>query len=307
MNSASIHHFFHTYSANNHAEFYDNLGRVTSPVTHSPGPALLGVIEVGVEVGASFCSDTVYFQLNRLMAADIYMINDSLDPEERRRFKTYGRKKGFLNPKEELWLQNILPSYELPHAKDRKELLQTLGVKSDATQLWLEIGFGNGIFLTHLALQHPADRLIGVEVFMEGISALIRRLERENLTNVRVIMDSAYLALLERIPPASLDRVVVNFPDPWPKKKHHKRRLIQSIFLDLLASRMRDQGLLTLATDWAEYAEWMLFELEKHPLFRNEVGVGLFAPPPQGWIETRFQQKGHLAGRATNHLAFRRV
>ncbi|MBF0155016.1 MAG: tRNA (guanine(46)-N(7))-methyltransferase TrmB, partial [Magnetococcales bacterium] len=140
---------------------------------------------------------------------------------------------------------------------------------------------------------------IGIEVFLEGIASLLRKLAANGQRNVRVVRGHAHPILRDLLPDASIDRVIINFPDPWPKKRHHKRRLIQTEFLDLLALKMRPQGRLTLATDWQEYAEWMAATISVHPAF-----VGGPSAPPEEWIVTRFQEKGHLAGRPTFYFSY---
>ncbi|MBF0448293.1 MAG: tRNA (guanosine(46)-N7)-methyltransferase TrmB [Magnetococcales bacterium] len=231
-------------------------------------------------------------------------MNVTLTPEERRRFKTHGRKKGFLKPKDEIHLKENLSAMSLLAASSRAEILAQFSPTEPDSNLWLEIGFGNGEFLAHLAALHPQDRFIGIDVFLEGISALFRRLERQQSQNVRVIVDNANVGLMERLPERCLDRVVINFPDPWVKKRHHKRRLIQTDFLDLLSQKMRQGAVLSLATDWEEYAEWMMGHLEAHADFENNLQTGLFAPQPTEWITTRFQGKGLKAGRPAHHLLF---
>jgi tRNA (guanine-N7-)-methyltransferase len=200
-----------------------------------------------------------------------------------------------------------MPGLSLVDGDDRDKLLARFNQKNvDSAKLWLEIGFGNGEFLAHLAALHPQDSFIGVDVFLEGVSALLRRLERQGSVNVRVAVDNANIVMLEKIPLDSLDRVIINFPDPWPKKRHNKRRLIQKAFLDLLAPRMRRGALISLATDWAEYSEWMLDHLDSHKDFVNTVKAGSFAPQPQEWLTTRFQNKGQKAGRPARHLLFQK-
>ncbi|MBF0273175.1 MAG: tRNA (guanosine(46)-N7)-methyltransferase TrmB [Magnetococcales bacterium] len=221
--------------------------------------------------------------------------------------KVHGRKRGFLTPKEKIWLDATLPDFQPPQADSRAALLAALGADPERGRLILEIGFGNGQFLAPLAAAHPEDRFIGVEVFQEGMAALIRRLQRDQTTNTRIIQEDARLALQELIPPCSLDWVVINFPDPWPKKRHHKRRIVQAELLDLLTQRMVPGGLLTLATDWEEYAWWMAEVLEAHSGFENLAAPERFAPRPAFWHETRFETKGVHAGRTIHHLAWRRL
>lgn len=222
------------------------------------------------------------------------------------RFRVYGRKRGHLSSSEIVWLEEILPRFQLAKAEDREALLAQLGANPQQARLVLEVGFGNGQFLAPLAAINPADRFIGAEVFQEGIAALIKRLEPEAIGNVRIVPDDARAALTHFIPPRSLDWVIVNFPDPWPKKRHHKRRIIQPGFLDLLADRMQAGALLTLATDLEEYAWWMTRVLEAHPEFSNLSAPEPFAPQPEFWHETRFQTKGIQAGREIFHLAWQR-
>ncbi|MBF0624416.1 MAG: tRNA (guanosine(46)-N7)-methyltransferase TrmB [Magnetococcales bacterium] len=226
-------------------------------------------------------------------------MNLSPEEEDRRRFKTFGRKKGYLRPGETLWLEETLFRYELPPTADRAALAACW--RRPPARLWLEVGFGNGDCLAHLAARHPGDGFIGVEVFLEGIAALVKKVERAGCDNVRVVRGHVHPVLRDRLPEGVLDRVIINFPDPWPKARHHKRRLIQTPFLDLLATRMVPGGELTLATDWVEYADWMAEVLGAHPAFQ-----GGAAPEPAEWVVTRFQEKGLRAGRPPRHFSFRR-
>jgi tRNA (guanine-N7-)-methyltransferase len=231
----------------------------------------------------------------------------TLTPDERQRYKTHGRKKGCLKVKDAKHLEETLPGLTLVESDHRDKLLAQFNIeKPESTKLWLEIGFGNGEYLSHLAALHPQDCFIGVDVFLEGVSALIRRLERQESVNVRVAVDNANIVLLEKIPLNSLNRVVINFPDPWPKKRHHKRRLVQKAFLDLISQRMVSGGQVSLATDWAEYSEWMLEHLEAHEDFINTTPQGGFAPQPTNWLTTSFQKKGQKAGRPARHLLFQK-
>lgn len=218
--------------------------------------------------------------------------------------KAHGRKRGHLKEWEGEWLARQLPGLAVPVVATREELLTVLGADPATARLWLEIGFGNGEYLAYLAGKYPGDRFIGVEVFMEGIAGLLKRLEVGGLGNVRVVQCHAH-ELIATLPLACLDRVIVNFPDPWPKSRHHKRRLVQAAFLDVLVPRMVVGGLLTLATDWAEYAQWMVEVLDGHPAFVNRAGEGGSAQP-EDWITTRFEAKGRAVEREIFHMAYER-
>jgi tRNA (guanine-N7-)-methyltransferase len=155
-----------------------------------------------------------------------------------------------------------------------------------------------------LAQRYPGDRFIGIEVFQEGIHSLWQEVTGHALTNVAVLMGHAMPMLMEHLPDGAIDWTVINFPDPWPKTRHHKRRLIQPDFLDLLAVKSRPGAMVSMATDWAEYAEWAMERFSNHPAWRNRHADGAFAPQPEVWQTTKFQRKGEHAGRGAWHLEF---
>ncbi|MEO5339546.1 MAG: tRNA (guanosine(46)-N7)-methyltransferase TrmB [Magnetococcus sp. MYC-9] len=232
--------------------------------------------------------------LSTSLAVD-YLSNPTLVPR--------GRKKGKTGPQAQRRLQQLLPALALPAAVDRDSLLSAWGADPQTARLWLEIGFGNGHTLATLAARHPQDRFLGVEVFLGGVAGLLLRTQQEGLSNIRISTRGVHTVLAESVPVACLDRVLIHFPDPWPKRSHHKRRLIQPEFLHLLATRMRPGSLLGLATDWSHYAQWMLAVLEQHADFEPVAKEGGFVPEPADWVETRFQRKALAAGRPVFHLA----
>lgn len=171
----------------------------------------------------------------------------------------------------------------------------------------LEIGFGNGEALV-FAAEHDADRdFIGIEVHGPGVGRLMNELAARDLGNVRVYRHDAVEVLRHEITPASLAEVRIWFPDPWPKKRHHKRRLIQPDFVELLATRIAPGGLLHLATDWAEYAEHMLEVMQASSSWRNQHGPGGVAPRPSWRIETRFERRGMNLGHGVTDLLYDRT
>lgn len=222
-------------------------------------------------------------------------------------FRVHGRKHGHVKAARQAELEAIIQELDPATADSRAGWLALLGADPDQGRLILEIGFGSGIYLAGMAARYPRDRWIGVDLFLEGFASLIKQLTADGTTNIRVFRGSAQEFLTCRTPDAALDRVVIHFPDPWPKKRHHKRRLIQPEFLDLLAAKMRTGALLDLATDWPDYAEWMQDCLEGHSAFVNRMAAGGFALQPEEWIVTRFQQKGLDQGRPTWHLAYRKT
>jgi tRNA (guanine-N7-)-methyltransferase len=170
----------------------------------------------------------------------------------------------------------------------------------------LEIGFGNGEHLASLAQAHPERDYFGVEVHRPGVGHLLMLAETNNLANLRVSTHDAVEVLREQIPPGSLDEVLVLFPDPWHKKRHHKRRLIQAPFAELIASRLASGGVWRLATDWEPYAQQMLEVLSASESFQNESPSGDWMPRPDERAPTRFERRGERLGHGVWDLAFRR-
>jgi tRNA (guanine-N7-)-methyltransferase len=171
----------------------------------------------------------------------------------------------------------------------------------------LEIGFGMGEATARMAAGDPATNILAVDVHTPGQGNLLGLADRGGLTNVRVGNGDAIILLREMLRPDSLDGLRVYFPDPWPKKRHHKRRLIQPEFLTLAATRLKPGALLHCATDWEPYAEQMLDVLTAHPDFENTQQDGGFAPRPEFRPLTRFEGQGLDKGHVVNDLLFRRV
>ena len=173
--------------------------------------------------------------------------------------------------------------------------------------MWLEIGFGAGEHLAWQAEQHPEVGFIGCEVFENGIVKLLAQIERRRLDNIRILADDARL-LVPALPPASVDRVFILFPDPWPKRRHHKRRIISREMLDRLAAIMSDRAELRIATDDDGYLCWILERITDHSAFE------WLARRPRDWRErpadwptTRYEEKARAAGRLPTFLRVRRL
>jgi tRNA (guanine-N7-)-methyltransferase len=171
----------------------------------------------------------------------------------------------------------------------------------------LEIGFGNGENLAALAAARPERDFLGVEVHRPGVGRLLLSLEAAGLANVRIVCHDAVDVLEQQLAPGSLEEILILFPDPWPKKRHHKRRLIQPAFVALLASRLGAGGVLRLATDWEPYAREMLETLAAQSALANLAADGAFVPRPAERAPTRFERRGQRLGHEVWDLAFRRV
>ncbi len=170
----------------------------------------------------------------------------------------------------------------------------------------LEIGIGDGESLLALATARPEADFLGVEVHRPGIGHCLLGIESRGLTNVRLICHDAVEVLEKQLPDATLDEVLLYFPDPWPKKRHHKRRIVQPGFIELLARKLKPGGTFRLATDWAPYAEHMLEVLRGSPSLVNVSPNGDFAPRPDSRPQTRFERRGERLGHEVFDLAFAR-
>src|SRR5437667_10529051 len=183
--------------------------------------------------------------------------------------RLYGRRRARpLRPGQRRLQEELLPELAVDLPSTAGPIDPRAFFPKPVPQVWLEIGFGAGEHLAAQAERHPDIGFIGSEVFEDGIVRLLGEIERRGLGNVRLFTDDARL-LLAALPPASVGRVFVLFPDPWPKRRHHKRPLIAPATLDLLASVMEDRAELRLATDDRGYLAWMLDHLTAHRDFRR--------------------------------------
>ncbi|HEX7340797.1 MAG TPA: tRNA (guanosine(46)-N7)-methyltransferase TrmB [Rhodanobacteraceae bacterium] len=171
----------------------------------------------------------------------------------------------------------------------------------------MEIGFGNGEALFAAASNDAASDYLGVEVHRPGVGRLMNALAEGDIDNVRLYRHDAVEVLREEIAPMSLAEVRIWFPDPWPKKRHHKRRLIQPAFVDLVATRVALGGLLHLATDWAEYAEHMHAVMSQAAGWRNRSATGDYVECPPWRIHTHFENRGRKLGHGVWDLLYERV
>jgi tRNA (guanine-N7-)-methyltransferase len=223
--------------------------------------------------------------------------------ETSRPIRSFVLRKGRLTKGQERALNELLPRYRVPEGSGPVDWPALFG---NAAPVALEIGFGGGEALLGLAKRHPDWNWVGVEVYPPGVGKLLLGLEAAGQSNVRVVKDDAVDFLAERVPRESLSAVYVFFPDPWTKARHNKRRLIQDPFLDLLAERLVPGGELFLATDWGDYAEWMVEVLEGHSRFVNVHGPGVFAPRCPDRPLTKFEVRGESRGHAVYDLHYRR-
>jgi tRNA (guanine-N7-)-methyltransferase len=196
-------------------------------------------------------------------------------------------------------LAELGPRYLLPFAPAP---IDPRAVFGRSAPLVVEIGFGMGDATARIAAAHPQVDFLGIEVHEAGVGALLRRIGEAGLGNLRIVRHDAVEVLERMIAPATLAGVNLFFPDPWPKKRHHKRRLVQPAFIALVASRLAPGGTLHCATDWRPYAEQMLAVLSTEPLLANTAAG--FAPRPAQRPLTKFEQRGQRLGHAVWDLVF---
>lgn len=227
----------------------------------------------------------------------------NLPSSSRRPIRSFVRREGRFTDAQRRAVETLLPRYGVPAGEGAIDFVALFGRNAP---VHLEIGFGNGDALAAMAAAHPENSYLGIEVHRPGIGALLRRVDSLGLSNVRVIAGDAVEFLTQRIPEHSLAAVYLFFPDPWPKKRHHKRRLVQTAFAALVRSRLRPGGRWHLATDWEDYARHMLAVLSVEAGFTNAAGVGQFSPRPAERPLTRFERRGQRLGHGVWDLEFQR-
>ena len=217
------------------------------------------------------------------------------------RIRSYVLRAGRVGSGQARALAEIGPRFMLPYQPAVPDLDALFGRQAPR---FLEIGFGMGEGLAETAAAHPENDYLGVEVHTPGVGALLKQVGERGLANVRVIQHDAVEVLTNMLAPDSLTGIHIFFPDPWHKKRHHKRRLIQPSLVKLLASRLRPGGYIHLATDWQDYAEQMLAVLAVESWLVNTVAD--YAPRPDTRPLTKFEQRGIRLGHGVWDLVFRR-
>ena len=224
------------------------------------------------------------------------------EPQPIRPIRSFVRRAGRVGSGQSRALAELGPRFVLPFAAAPLDFAAVFGRGAPVV---LEIGFGMGDATAAIAQAAPATDFIGIEVHTPGVGALLRRIGDLGLTNLRIVQHDAVEVVERMIPPASLAGIHVFFPDPWHKKKHNKRRLIQPAFVARLASRLAPGGYLHAATDWQPYAEQMLAVLAAEPALENSAPDG-YAPRPDHRPLTKFEARGLRLGHGVWDLLFRR-
>lgn len=228
----------------------------------------------------------------------------SEDAFPERRVRSFVRRQGRITASQSRALSEAWPRYGLEYDGQPRDLAAAFG---RAAPVVLEIGFGNGEQLHHSALNDPSRNYLGIEVHRPGVGRLLHDLDRDGVRHARVYCHDAVEVLTHEIADGAFEQIRVYFPDPWPKTRQRKRRLIQPEFVALLARRLRVGGLLHLATDWQDYAEQMLSVVDACPALRNTAGRGHYVARPSWRIETHFERRGRRLGHEVWDLMHERV
>ncbi len=227
---------------------------------------------------------------------------DGKREEQRRAIRSFVLRQGRVSDAQRRAVDELLPRFGVPFQNALLDLDRLFGRRAPRI---LEIGFGMGETTAAIAQAHPENDYLGIEVHTPGVGALLRRIAELGLSNVRLIQHDAVEVLQHMIALQALDGVYIFFPDPWPKKRHHKRRLVQAPFLALLALRMKPGATLHLATDWEDYALHMLEVLCAEPALANTAAG--FAERPATRPQTKFEQRGLKLGHGVWDLLFRKT
>ena len=220
------------------------------------------------------------------------------------RIRSFVKREGRLTKGQAAAVERQWPVMGLVHQKSEIDFSQTFGRKAP---LVLEIGFGMGHSLVEMAKNDPKSDYIGIEVHGPGIGACLMEAEAQSVTNLRLIQHDAVEILEDCVADGSLSKVQIFFPDPWHKKRHHKRRLVRPDFVQLLQKKLMDGGILHLATDWENYAEHMLEVMHAESGWENLSETNDYIPRPDSRPLTKFEKRGHRLGHGVWDMQFKKV
>lgn len=221
-----------------------------------------------------------------------------------RRIRSFVRREGRLTKGQQRALIELFPHYGIKLEQGRLDLDVLFGRQAFRV---LEIGFGNGASLAQIAASYPQNDYLGIEVHRPGVGNLLLQIEKQGLTNIRVSNDDAVEVLEQQVPDNSLDAVYLFFPDPWHKKKHHKRRIVQPLFVQLVRHKLKPGGIFHMATDWEDYAGYMLEVMTAAEGFKNLAAGGNYVARPEYRPLTKFEQRGQRLGHGVWDLIFEKI
>ncbi|HEB56424.1 MAG TPA: tRNA (guanosine(46)-N7)-methyltransferase TrmB [Gammaproteobacteria bacterium] len=225
-----------------------------------------------------------------------------------RRIRSFVLREGRLTKGQQQALDGLFPRFGVSLSQGPLDFASLFGRPPGSQGLTiLEIGFGNGISLAEMAAKHPQNDYFGIEVHRPGVGNLLLQMEAQGLKNIRVSHDDAIEVLQQQIPDQALDAVYLFFPDPWHKRKHHKRRIVQPEFVQLIHGKLKIGGIFHMATDWQHYAQHMMKVMNLAAGFENNAGTDQYTHRPDYRPLTKFEQRGHRLGHGVWDIIFRRI
>ena len=221
-----------------------------------------------------------------------------------RKIQSFVRRSGRISKAQSIGLNELWHDYGVDLNEKKLDFNKLFLSKNNVT---LEVGFGNGDSLLEMAIDQPNQNFLGVEVYEAGVGRLINEANKNKLSNLKIIKDDAVEVLTNNILDDSISHFQLFFPDPWHKKKHHKRRIVQISFLDLLSNKLKKDGIVHIATDWENYAEHIMELLESHSHFKNCAGDHMYSLRPKNRPLTKFENRGQKLGHGVWDIIFTNI
>jgi tRNA (guanine-N7-)-methyltransferase len=221
-----------------------------------------------------------------------------------RKIQSFVRRSGRISKAQSIGLNELWHDYGVDLNEKKLDFNKLFLSKNNVT---LEVGFGNGDSLLEMAIDQPNQNFLGIEVYEAGVGRLINEANKNKLSNLKIIKDDAVEVLTNNILDNSISHFQLFFPDPWHKKKHHKRRIVQISFLDLLSKKLKKDGVVHIATDWENYAEHIMELLESHSHFKNCAGVHMYSLRPKNRPLTKFENRGQKLGHGVWDIIFTNI
>ena len=224
------------------------------------------------------------------------------EAKHHRKIQSFVKRSGRLSKGQSLGLNQLWSDFGIDVDSSTLDFEEIFSNQNDVT---LEVGFGNGDSLLEMAIQEPNQNFLGIEVYEAGVGRLINEANKKNVGNLKVIKEDAVEVLENNVADDSISNFQLFFPDPWHKKRHHKRRIVQMSFLDLLSKKLKSNGTAHIATDWQDYAEHIMETLESHPHFKNLAGDHIYSERPECRPLTKFENRGQKLGHGVWDIIFR--
>ena len=221
-----------------------------------------------------------------------------------RKIQSFVRRSGRISKAQSIGLNELWHDYGVDLNEKKLDFNKLFLSKNNVT---LEVGFGNGDSLLEMAIDQPNQNFLGIEVYEAGVGRLINEANKNKLSNLKIIKDDAVEVLTNNILDNSISNFQLFFPDPWHKKKHHKRRIVQISFLDLLSKKLKKDGVVHIATDWENYAEHIMELLESHSHFKNCAGDHMYSLRPKNRPLTKFENRGQKLGHGVWDIIFTNI